>query len=175
MGTYNYLPFISLTLGTTIAIYTVTMSTANTNGKKGQRRDALEHASIADFSRLSCKQRKKLRSVVHARNKRLGHSTDWKFDSRRVQVNGIQNLDRTCQNDGEVTFKDRYARHTLYSSATKQTINPASRAGTQVENNDTFSRRNISNGSCTKQHTKQLPASNKVLARVAGGKNYSVG
>lgn len=111
-----------------LCLYTHNMNTGkttNTTRKRTQRTHALESASIADWQSLTCRQRKKLHSVVHARQKRLGHCTEHKFDNMHTHVAGLRNLDRTCQNDREVTFDNKYRKHTLHSIAEHKTYYPA--------------------------------------------------
>ena len=43
----------------------------NKTYRKGQRKNAISGAMLSEFSNLSCKQRKKLRPVIHARYMRL--------------------------------------------------------------------------------------------------------
>jgi len=91
---------------------------------------------VADYARLTCRQRKKLRAVKHARELRLGTLSDTDLsarDKRRYNAN-ITHVCQTplrsteCQNRGENTFRDKYARHTLHSIAEHKTYNPPTRA-----------------------------------------------
>lgn len=99
-------------------------NTVNTSRKRTQRTFALETAIIDDYAGLTCRQRKRLRPSIRARCKRLGHSTESKFDSVHVHVSGLRNLDGDSRNRSELTFRTRYEKHTLHSEAEHKTYYP---------------------------------------------------
>ena len=87
---------------------------------------------------MSCKQRKRLRSVIHARYKASGNiygavsDTFTKkqarlLDNVKTRVCKNAHCRDTVQNVGEVRFADKYNHHTMYSEATKKTYHPAPR------------------------------------------------
>ena len=101
-----------------------------TRGKKGQQKNAISCQFVSDYSRLSCRQRKKLRSVIHARYENLHSVTSSKnaIPSRmklklnsdirtEKQAKRIASLDRLSYLDNDGRAIDTL-KHALDSNST---------------------------------------------------------